>query len=173
MSWHINCMEMVAIFLALKYFLPDLRGHHVLVHRQYIGGRLYKSSRGFAFTSTVQTGAPNPLVVPRQAAFTQSSLYPGGPEHRSRHPVETMAEAQGMEAPPRGGGADMEVVWPGSSGSVCPLWLRWYRYGRGYVCIPDWSAPGSSGESLQGPSAPAYSPAVARKSLVCRSSVSP
>jgi len=29
--WHINCLEMLAVFQALKHFLPDLRGHHVLV----------------------------------------------------------------------------------------------------------------------------------------------
>ncbi len=32
LSWHINCLEMLAVFLALKNFLADLRGHHVLVH---------------------------------------------------------------------------------------------------------------------------------------------
>ncbi len=28
---HINCLEMLAMFRALKHFLPDLRNHHVLV----------------------------------------------------------------------------------------------------------------------------------------------
>ncbi len=32
LSWHINRLEMLAVFLALKNFLTDLRGHHVLVH---------------------------------------------------------------------------------------------------------------------------------------------
>ncbi len=32
LSWHINRLEMLAAFLALKDFLADLRGHHVLVH---------------------------------------------------------------------------------------------------------------------------------------------
>ncbi len=31
LMWHINCLEMVAVFQALKHFLPDLRGHRVLV----------------------------------------------------------------------------------------------------------------------------------------------
>ncbi|XP_073721072.1 uncharacterized protein [Misgurnus anguillicaudatus] len=31
LSWHINCLELMAVFLALKYFLPQLRGCHVLV----------------------------------------------------------------------------------------------------------------------------------------------
>ncbi len=31
LTWHINCMEMLAVFQALKHFLPDLRNHNVLV----------------------------------------------------------------------------------------------------------------------------------------------
>ncbi|XP_043116738.1 LOW QUALITY PROTEIN: uncharacterized protein LOC122360307, partial [Puntigrus tetrazona] len=31
-KWHINLLEMLAVFRALKHFLPDLKGHHVLVH---------------------------------------------------------------------------------------------------------------------------------------------
>ncbi|MCJ8749920.1 hypothetical protein PDJAM_G00193080 [Pangasius djambal] len=31
LTLHINCLEMLAVFLALKHFLPDLRGRHVLV----------------------------------------------------------------------------------------------------------------------------------------------
>ncbi len=30
-EWHINCLEMLAVFQALKHFLLDPRGHHVLV----------------------------------------------------------------------------------------------------------------------------------------------
>lgn len=31
LSWHINCLEMRAVFLALKDFLPQFRCYHVLV----------------------------------------------------------------------------------------------------------------------------------------------
>ncbi|KAL0199203.1 hypothetical protein M9458_007743, partial [Cirrhinus mrigala] len=31
LTWHINCLEMLAVFRALKHFLPDLIGCHVLV----------------------------------------------------------------------------------------------------------------------------------------------
>ncbi|KAL0176407.1 hypothetical protein M9458_028737, partial [Cirrhinus mrigala] len=31
LSWHMNCLEMLAVFRALKHFLPDLRDRHVLV----------------------------------------------------------------------------------------------------------------------------------------------
>ncbi|KAL0168419.1 hypothetical protein M9458_036641, partial [Cirrhinus mrigala] len=31
LTWHINCLEMLPVFRALKHFLPDLRDRHVLV----------------------------------------------------------------------------------------------------------------------------------------------
>ncbi|KAI2655478.1 Transposon Ty3-G Gag-Pol polyprotein [Labeo rohita] len=31
LTWHISCLEMLAVFRVLKHFLPDLIGHHVLV----------------------------------------------------------------------------------------------------------------------------------------------
>ncbi len=115
---------------------------------------------------------PNPPVIPREVVVSVSSLHPGGPQYRSRHPVETGAEARGIEALPRGGGDDMEGVWPGKSGSVCILrdvslstlvlphassssWTG--RDGADVaeassVCISlDCSAPGSPGESSPGP----------------------
>ncbi len=38
LDWHINCLEMMALFLALKYFLQELRGYHVLVRINHQGG---------------------------------------------------------------------------------------------------------------------------------------
>ncbi len=32
LMWHLNCLEMLTVFQALKQFIPNLRGHHVLVH---------------------------------------------------------------------------------------------------------------------------------------------
>ncbi len=139
--------------------------------RQHIGGLLHKPPGGFAVTSTLQTGVPNPPVVPREVVVSSSSLHPGDPQYRSRHPVETGAEARGMEAPPRGGGTDMKGVRPGTSGSVCvsrdvslptlvlPHASSSSRTGHdganvaeaSSVCFsPDCSAPGSAGESLPG-----------------------
>ncbi len=31
LSWHINCLELRAVFLALIHFLPSLKGCHVIV----------------------------------------------------------------------------------------------------------------------------------------------
>ncbi len=163
--------------------------------RQRIGGLLHKSPGVFTVTSTLQSGEPNSPVVPREVAVSSSSLHPGGPQYRSRQPVETGAEARGMEDPPRGSGADMEGVRPGTSGSVCisrdvslftlvfPHASSSSRTGRNgtdvaealSVCFsPDRSAPGSTGESLPGPgSTTSHCPAVAGQSMVPRYNIPP
>ncbi len=53
-------------------------------------------------------------VGPRQAPFAEGSLYSWASQYGSRHPVEAGAEAQGINASPRGGEADLECVWPGT-----------------------------------------------------------
>ncbi len=99
-----------------------------------------------------------------------------------------------MEAPPQGGRADMEGVWPGTSGSVCvsrdvslstlvlPHTSSSSRTGCNgadvaealSVCIsPDRSAPRSLGESLPGlDSTTAHCPMVAGQSMVPRFNIS-
>ncbi len=57
--------------------------------RQHIGGLVHKSPGGFAVTSTLQTGVPNPPVVPREVVVSASNLHPWDPQYRSRRPVET------------------------------------------------------------------------------------
>ncbi|XP_051740767.1 uncharacterized protein LOC127507586 [Ctenopharyngodon idella] len=45
-SWHINRLEMMAVFRALKYFLPDLWGHHVLVRTDNMSVVSYINHQG-------------------------------------------------------------------------------------------------------------------------------
>ncbi len=123
------------------------------------------------------------------------AAYIRGPQCTSRHPVETGAEARGMEAPPQGGGADMEGARPGPSGPVCvsrdvslstlvsPHASSSSRTGcngrdvaeASSVCFsPDCSAPGSTGESSPGPgSTTSHCPAMAGQSLVPRYNIPP
>ncbi len=103
-----------------KNVLADLRGHHVLVCSDntlvvsYINHQEVCGHVHFA-----NWCAKSSCAVPREVAVSSSRLHPGGPQYRSRHPVETGAEAREIEVPPRGGGADMEGVRPARSGSVC------------------------------------------------------
>ncbi len=46
LTWHINCREMLAVFRALKHFLPDLRDRHVLVHTDNTAVVFYINHQG-------------------------------------------------------------------------------------------------------------------------------
>ncbi len=137
-------------------------------HRQYVGGLLHQPPGGSALAPPVQAGAPDPSVGPGETALPEGSVHPWVPQSGSRHPVETGAEARGMDAPHRGDGADLEEVRSSPGGLVCvsrdltmsPLVLSDSSSSTGagchgtdvarlrlYAFPPDCSAPGSSGES--------------------------
>ncbi len=122
-----------------------------------------------AFTPFTQADAPDPSVVSGQAPLAESSSYSWSSQCRSRHFVETGAEARGMDTSPWGGEGNMESVWPCSIGPLCnsgdiamsPLVLSdsssstgTRRYGADLASSvrisPNCSAPGSSGESAPG-----------------------
>ncbi len=192
LSWHTNRLKILAVFLALKNFLADLRGHHVLVHSDNTSVVSYINNQGGLRSRPLCKLACQILLWSQGKLLLHklSCLHPGGPQYRSRHPVETGAEARGMEAPPRGGGAYMEGVRPGTSGSVCvsrdvssstlvlALASSSSRTGRDgadvaealSVCFsPNCSAPGSPGESSPGPgSTTSHCPTVAGQSMVPR-----
>ncbi|KAL0148900.1 hypothetical protein M9458_055704 [Cirrhinus mrigala] len=161
LTWHINCLEMLAVFQALKHFLPDPIGRHGLLHQP--PGRS-------AFAPLIQAGAPDPCVLPGQTLLTESSSCSWASQHGSRHPVEAGADARGIHASPEVQ-ADLESVWPGSGGplhdsgecAMSPLVLSDSSSSPGAGChgtnmaeassvslSPDRSAPGGSGESAPG-----------------------
>ncbi len=120
LSWHINLLEMLAVFLALKNFLADRRGQLVLVQSDNTSVVFYINHQGGLRSRPRCKLACQILLWSQGKLLSLRAAYiPGGPQYRSRHPVKTGAEARGMEAPPRGGGADMKRVRPGKSGSVC------------------------------------------------------
>ncbi len=86
------------------------RSPRVGSHQQHSGGLLHHSPGGSALAPVIQTGTPDPLVVPGQVPLTESTIYSWVPECGTRRTVETGAEARGMDASPRGGEADMENV---------------------------------------------------------------
>ncbi len=157
-------------------------------HRQHSGGLLHQPPGGSALAPVVQTGTPDPLVVPGQVPLTESTVYSWVPECGTRRTVETGAEARGMDASPRGGEADIENVLSGGGGplrnssecAMSPLVLsssssspRTGRYGTDMAeaasvrLSPDRSAPGSSDESTPRRCSPTVSsPVLAGPSMV-------
>ncbi len=191
LTWHINCLEMLAVFRALKHFLPDLRNHNVLVRTDNTAVVSYINHQGGLRSRPLCKLAHQILVWSQDKFLSLRAVYiPGPSQCRSRHPVEAGAEARGMEASPRGGEADLESFWPGTGGSVCdssdialfPLVLSDSSGSAGAGCYgtdvaeassvrlsPDCSAPGSSRESAPGRGpAVASSPVLAGPSMVTR-----
>ncbi len=87
LSWHINRLEILAVFLALKNFLADLRGHHVLVrsdntsvvsyiNHQGVYGHVYFANWHAKFSCGPKGGC---------CIFEQHTSR--GPQCRSIHPV--------------------------------------------------------------------------------------
>ncbi|KAL0187573.1 hypothetical protein M9458_014672, partial [Cirrhinus mrigala] len=80
LTWHINCLEMLAVFRALKHFLPDLIGYHVLVRTDNTAVVYYINHQGG-------------LRGPGNGCFTLSS--PGAGCHGT-----DVAEASSVCSPP-------------------------------------------------------------------------
>ncbi|KAI2664175.1 Protein P [Labeo rohita] len=98
LTWHINCLEMLAVFRALKHFLPDLICHGSL--RQHSSGLSHLPPGRSAFAPLIQAGAPDPCVVPGQTPHAESGSCSWVSQYGSRHPVEAGAQARGMDASP-------------------------------------------------------------------------
>ncbi|KAI2650153.1 ORF V: Enzymatic polyprotein [Labeo rohita] len=60
LTWHINCLEMLAVFQVLKYFLPDLRGHHVLVRTDNTVVVSYINHQSSSYSWASQSGTRRP-----------------------------------------------------------------------------------------------------------------
>ncbi|CAM4672887.1 unnamed protein product [Leuciscus chuanchicus] len=84
-------------------------------HGQHVGGLIHQPSGGSEVSTTVQAGSSDPPMGPGETTVPQGSIYSGASECRSRYSVKTGAEARGVEASPRGGGASVGEIWASPS----------------------------------------------------------
>ncbi|KAL0172227.1 hypothetical protein M9458_032538, partial [Cirrhinus mrigala] len=103
LTWHINCLEMLAVFRALKHFLPDLRDHHVLVRTDNIAVVYYINHQGGLRSRPFYKLAHQILVWSQDYLLSLRAVYIPG--HLNL-------------------GADvLESVWPGPENAQCPHWF--------------------------------------------------
>ncbi len=119
-TWHINCLEMLAMFRALKHFLPDLRNHHVLVRTDNTAVVSYINHQGGLRSRPLYKLAHQILVWSQDKFLLLSAIYiPGhlniGADILSRQEPRP----GGMEASPQDGEAYLKSFWPDTGGSVC------------------------------------------------------
>ncbi len=62
LSWHINCLELRAIFLALKYFLPVLGGYHIIVRTDNMAVVSHINRQGGSWSRTLDRLARHLLL---------------------------------------------------------------------------------------------------------------
>ncbi len=113
---HINCLEMLAVCQACQLFLPDIRGHHVLVcsdSRSRLGATPHAVER------------PS-CVGPEQFALTEGDACAGQNEPRSRHVVEEQCLFRGMDVPPARGSEICRArvdLFASKDNSHCPIFF--------------------------------------------------
>ncbi|KAL0149156.1 hypothetical protein M9458_055588, partial [Cirrhinus mrigala] len=120
LSWHINCLEMLAIFRALKYFLPDLRDRHVLVRTDSTAVVYYINHQGGLRSPPLYKLAHQILVWSQDKLLSLRAVHILGHLNVGADVLSRQGpEAWGMDASPRGGEADMGNLWSSPSGSLC------------------------------------------------------
>ncbi|KAI2653671.1 Transposon Ty3-G Gag-Pol polyprotein [Labeo rohita] len=145
LSWHINCLEMLAVFRALKYFLPDLRDRHVLVCTDSTAVVYYINHQGGLRSRPLYKLAHQILV------WSQDKLLSLRAVHIPGH-LNVGADILSRQGPRPGEWMLHPEVF------IQLLWLR---------LSPDCSAPGSSRESTPGRGQPTISsPVLAGPSMV-------
>ncbi len=133
--WHINCLELRAVFLALKYFLPVLGGHHIIVrtdnmavvsHINRQGGSksrtldrlarhllLWSQDKFLSLRAVHVPGVLNLAVIPVPALVLPE--FPDDSRHRCVRPPMAECQSVRISANKADSGSTMQ-----SEGERCP-----------------------------------------------------
>ncbi len=131
LSWHINCLEMLAVFQALKHFLPDLGGHHVLVRTDNTSVVSYINHQGGLHSHPLYRLARQILLWAQGKLLSLRAVYiPGylnqGADILSRQglrPGEWMLHTEVMEQIWKKFGRAQVDLFASRETSQCPLWF--------------------------------------------------
>ncbi len=115
LSWHINCLELRAVFLALMYFLPVLGGHRIIVRMDNMAVVSHINRQGGSRSHTLDRLARRLLLGPVQVHVLEGSSRSGDTEPRGRLSVKTGR----MDVEPSDSIPDLGSVWQSRSGPLC------------------------------------------------------
>ncbi len=108
--WHINCLELLAVHLALRQFRPLLLGKHVLVRRQHCGCVVYQPDGGYTITPHVTARPPSPPLESHAAQIAARCPHSGGAQSCGRRALTTAHFPRRMATPSRDDPADLESI---------------------------------------------------------------
>ncbi len=131
LMWHINCLEMLAVFQALKHFLLDLRGHHVLVRTDNMSVVSYINHHGglrshplYRLVRQILLWAQGKLLSLR-AVYMPGYLNQGAGilSRQGLRPGEWMLHTKVMEQIWKKFGRAQVDLFASQEASQCPLWF--------------------------------------------------
>ncbi|KAI2668937.1 ORF V: Enzymatic polyprotein [Labeo rohita] len=117
--WHINCLELLAVLLALKRFRSLVQGKHVLVRSDNTATSLHQPPGRCTLLSHVTTRPPSLVMEPTQTQVSSGHSHSGRSQPCGRFSVTPSFARRRVEAPPPGGPADLGSIRPGTSRSLC------------------------------------------------------
>ncbi|KAI2665918.1 Transposon Ty3-G Gag-Pol polyprotein [Labeo rohita] len=107
LHWHINCLELLAVLLALRRFRPLIQGKHVLVRSDNTATVAYINHQGGVCSFRMSKLAHHLLLWSQHRLKSLRVTHiPGFARRR-------------VEAPPPVGSADLGLIQPGTSRSLC------------------------------------------------------
>ncbi|KAI2660848.1 hypothetical protein H4Q32_008522 [Labeo rohita] len=104
--WHINCLELLAVLLALKRFRPLVQGKHVLVRAVYAPFSCHDSPAISGYGANTDSGLFGPLTFRAKPTVWPILCH-----------AKFRSETSGGSTP--GGPADLGAIRPGTSRSLC------------------------------------------------------
>ncbi len=118
--WHINCLELWAVHLALWQFRPLLLGKHVLVHTgQHCGGLVHQPAGRYTITPQVTARPPSPPLESHAVQVTARCSHPGEAQSCGRRALTTALIPPRVAIPSRDYPADLESIRGSSGRPVC------------------------------------------------------
>ncbi len=182
LSWHINCLELRAVFLALMFFSRSPGASYHSQDGQHGGCVPHKPSGRFTVAHPGQDCAPSSPLVPVRVPVLKGSSRSGNTVPRGRLSVETETQAGGMDVEPSDGIPDLGSVWRSGGGPLCfsrvipvpALVLPEFPDDSGHRCVRPFMAEcqsvRDSGSTMQSEGercpSPSHSPILALPDLV-------
>ncbi len=119
LSWHMNCLELRAVFLALIHFLPFLRRCHKIVRTDNMVVVSHINHQGGSRSRTLNRLAPSSPLVSGQVPLPESGSRSGSFELCSQFSVEAETQAGGMDVEPSDSSPDLGSVRRSGRGPLC------------------------------------------------------
>ncbi len=117
--WHINRLELEAVFLALKEFQTQLERQHVLIRTDNTSVVSYINHPGrHSFQGFVRAGSDFTAMGGFSPSIHQSNAHPRSLESWGGHAFKEENSSRGMKVTPRVGSDDLEPLRGSGGGFI-------------------------------------------------------